>query len=222
MPNLKNDTVGLGYEGKAPMKRSIYDFVLQHPFPPLYQTFQSFGFLNNDKEEEDCLLESVRNLFIIKDYASDSEDKAEEDLIEKRVLDAVNLMLKFGYEPGKGLGTRIQGATNPVKLQPHTTTFGLGYVHSVQEYLDWESPVRKDYYPLPNPLPSLHQTFQSAGRVNVEVEGLTKSLGVLSLANIGGHSVNKEKEKAPMQSKEEGITTSTWIAAPSRPRRAFE
>lgn len=55
------------------------DFKLQYPLPSLYQTFQLIGFFKNILDEKEDLLESMKNLFIMKD----SPPGAREELVEE-------------------------------------------------------------------------------------------------------------------------------------------
>lgn len=71
----------------------------------------------------------------------------------------MSVMLSSGYELGKNLGTILQGIIEPIKLQCHSTIFGLRYAYSVQENLNCESLKVGIYYSLPKPLPLLHHTF---------------------------------------------------------------
>jgi len=44
-----------------------------------------------------------------------------------------NMMLKMGFEPGKGIGKRLQGDPNLVSIKGQRGTLGLGYSKPIKE-----------------------------------------------------------------------------------------
>nr|XP_009617788.1 uncharacterized protein LOC104110073 [Nicotiana tomentosiformis] len=74
----------------------------------------------------------------------------------------MSMILWLGYEPGRGLGPKLEGIAKPVQPRFQKTTFGLGYKYTSREFKDWTPPWSGFYYPLPKPIPHLHQTFRKA------------------------------------------------------------
>ncbi|KAK4737223.1 hypothetical protein R3W88_000920 [Solanum pinnatisectum] len=71
----------------------------------------------------------------------------------------IDMMAWFGFELGKGLGTNLQGIVEPIQPVRHSTTFGLGYKYTTEEWLDWQPPRDGYYYPLKKLIPPFHQSF---------------------------------------------------------------
>ncbi|KAK4721841.1 hypothetical protein R3W88_012074 [Solanum pinnatisectum] len=112
----------------------------------------------------------------------------------------------------------------PIQPVRHSTTFGLGYKYTTEEWLDWQPPRDGYYYPLKKPIPPLHQSFRSAGFMGGIIDGLQKELKGLSLTKEEGEGcnvvINEEEKGDPRRSDEAKISTSIWTSTPSRPRRA--
>ncbi|KAK4733722.1 hypothetical protein R3W88_007983 [Solanum pinnatisectum] len=133
-------------------------------------------------------------------------------------------MAWFGFDLGKGLGANLQGIVEPIQLVRHSTTFGLGYKYTTEEWLDWQ-PFREGYYySLKKPIPPLHQSFRSAGFIGGFIDELLEDMKGLSLIKEEGKGCNvvtNEEEKGdPRESDEAKISISIWTSTPSRPRRA--
>ena len=70
----------------------------------------------------------------------------------------VNVVLKHGFEPGKGLGMFVQGIVHPVNLYENFGTFGLGYmsntedIKKVKRHKKESWALTKSIPPLTNPL----------------------------------------------------------------------
>ncbi|KAK4723775.1 hypothetical protein R3W88_026554 [Solanum pinnatisectum] len=52
----------------------------------------------------------------------------------------IDMMAWFGFELEKGLGTNLQGIVEPIQPVRQSTTFGLGYKYTTEEWLDWHPP----------------------------------------------------------------------------------
>ncbi|KAK4708796.1 hypothetical protein R3W88_029721 [Solanum pinnatisectum] len=133
-------------------------------------------------------------------------------------------MMLFGFELRKGLGANIQGIVEPIQPVLHSTTFGLGYKYTTEEWLDWQPPRDGYYYPLKKPIPPLNQSFRSAGFMGGIIDELLENMKGLSLTKEEGKGynimINEEEKGEPRGSDEAKINISIWTSTPSRPRRA--
>ncbi|KAK4722013.1 hypothetical protein R3W88_012246 [Solanum pinnatisectum] len=133
-------------------------------------------------------------------------------------------MAWFGFELGKGLGANLQGIVEPIQPVQHSTTFGLGYKYTTEEWLDWQSPRDGYYYPLNKPIPALHQSFQSAGFMSGIIDVLLEDMKGLSLTKEEGEGcnvvINKEEKGDPRGDNETKISINIWTSTPPRPRQA--
>ena len=136
----------------------------------------------------------------------------------------IDMMAWFGFELGKGLGAKLQGIVEPIQPVRHSTTFGLGYKYTTEEWLDWRPPRDGYYYPLKKPIPPLYQSFRSAGFMGDNIDEISDDLKGLSLTKEEGKVcnvvINEEEKGGPSGSKEAKISVSNWTSTPSRPRRA--
>ena len=136
----------------------------------------------------------------------------------------IDMMAWFGFELGKGLGAKLQGIVEPIQPVRHSTTFGLGYKYTTEEWLDWRPPRDGYYYPLKKPIPPLYQSFRSAGFMGDNIDEISDDLKGLSLTKEEGKVcnvvINEEEKGGPSGSKEVKIRVSNWTSTPSRPRRA--
>ncbi|XP_049347507.1 uncharacterized protein LOC125812061 [Solanum verrucosum] len=136
----------------------------------------------------------------------------------------IDMMAWFGFELGKGLGANLQGIVEPIQPIRHSTTFGLGYKYTTEEWLDWQPPRDGYYYPLKKPIPPLHQSFRSTGFMGCIIGDLLEDMKGLSLTKEEGKGcnvvINEEEKGDPRGSNEAGISISIWTLTPSRPRRA--
>ena len=128
------------------------------------------------------------------------------------------------FQAWKGLGAELQGIVEPIQPVRHSTTFGLGYKYTIEEWLDWQPPRDGYYYPLKKPIPPLHQSFQSACFMGGSIDEISDDLKGLSLTKEEGKVcnivINEEEKGGPSGSKEAKISVSNWTSTPSRPRRA--
>ncbi|KAH0773787.1 hypothetical protein KY290_010924 [Solanum tuberosum] len=134
------------------------------------------------------------------------------------------LITWFGFDLRKGLGANLQGIVELIQLIHHSTTFGLGYKYTTEEWLDWQPPRDGYYYPLKKPIPSLHQSFRSAGFMGGIIVELLEDIKGLSLTKEEGKGynvvINEEEKGDPRGSSEAKISISIWTSTPSRPRWA--
>ncbi|XP_069150857.1 uncharacterized protein [Solanum lycopersicum] len=136
----------------------------------------------------------------------------------------IDMMAWFGFKLGKGLGAELQGIVEPIQPVRHSTTFGLGYKYTTEEWLDWRPPRDGYYYPLKKPIPPLYQSFRSADFMGGSIDEISDDLKGLSLTKEEGKVcnvvINEEEKGGPSGSKEAKISVSNWTLTPSRPRRA--
>ena len=118
----------------------------------------------------------------------------------------------------------MQGIVEPIQPGRHSTTFGLGYKYTTEEWLDWQPPRDRYYYPLKKPIPPLYQSFRSVGFMGGNIDEISDDLKGLSLTKEEGKVcnvvINEEEKGGPSGSKEAKISVSNWTSTPSRPRRA--
>ncbi|XP_069147092.1 uncharacterized protein [Solanum lycopersicum] len=123
-----------------------------------------------------------------------------------------------------GLGAQLQGIVKPIQLVRHSTTFGLGYKYTTEEWLDWQPPRDGYYYPLKKSIPPLYQSFRSAGFMGGSIDEISDDLKGLSLTKEEGKVctivINEEEKGGPSGSREAKISVSNWTSTPSKPRRA--
>ena len=67
-------------------------------------------------------------------------------------------MLKYGYQPGKGLGVYSQGIVDPITLLGNQGTSGLGYNQSKRNGDKAKNHKRIDWL-LPQPIPHISHSF---------------------------------------------------------------
>ncbi|XP_070040191.1 uncharacterized protein [Nicotiana tomentosiformis] len=134
-----------------------------------------------------------------------------------------SILMWLGYEPGKGLGPKLQGITEPIRPQYHGTTFGLRYEYNMQEYQDWTPLWHDSYYPLEQPIPPLHQTFRQTDVIwESEEDKVLADMRKLFLheEDIDCSAILEEEEEDPtIQRVREGAALKNWTAASSRARR---
>lgn len=122
------------------------------------------------------------------------------------------------------MGSELQGIVEPIQPVQHSTTFGLGYKYTNEEWLDWQPPKNGYYYPLKKPILSLHQSFRSAGFMKCFIDEILHDLKGLSLTKEEGKVcnvvINEEEKGSPSGRREAKISVSNWTSTPSRPRRA--
>lgn len=88
----------------------------------LYQIFHSSGFCDDDENEEGEILELLKGLFITENttFAPNRNDDTEAMVVymipEEKTWKNIGeeIMLRNGYEWGKGLGSRLQGIIEPI------------------------------------------------------------------------------------------------------------
>ncbi|KAH0646335.1 hypothetical protein KY284_034219 [Solanum tuberosum] len=133
--------------------------------------------------------------------------------------------IEFGFELGKDLGANLQGIVEPIQSVHHSTTFGLGYEYTTEEWLDWQPPRDGYYYPLKKPIPPLHQSFRSAGFMGGIIDELLEDKKGLPLTKEEGKvcnvMINEEEKGHPRGSSEAKININIWTSIPSRPHRAY-
>uniref|UniRef100_A0A3Q7HPC8 Uncharacterized protein n=1 Tax=Solanum lycopersicum TaxID=4081 RepID=A0A3Q7HPC8_SOLLC len=121
-------------------------------------------------------------------------------------------------------GAELQGIIEPIQPVRHSTTFGLGYKYTTEEWIDWQPPRDGYYYPLKKPIPPLHPSFRSADFMGGSIDEISDDLKGLSLTKEEGKVcnivINEEEKGGPSGSKEAKISVSNWTSTPSRPRRA--
>ncbi|KAH0666015.1 hypothetical protein KY285_027221 [Solanum tuberosum] len=136
----------------------------------------------------------------------------------------IDMMAWFGFELGKGLGANLQGIVEPIQPVRHSTTFGLGYKYTIEEWLDWQLPIDGYYYLLKKPIPPLHQSFRSTGFMGGLIDELLEGMKGLSLTIEEGKGcnfvINKEEKGDPRGSSEAKINISIWTSTPSRSHQA--
>ncbi|KAH0678309.1 hypothetical protein KY284_019394 [Solanum tuberosum] len=103
------------------------------------------------------------------------------------------MMAWFGFELGKGLGADLQEIVEPIQPVRHSTTFGLGYKYTTEEWLDWQPPRDGYYYPLKKPILPLHQSFRSAGFMGGLIDELLEDMEGLSLTKEEGKGCNVDQ-----------------------------
>uniref|UniRef100_A0A1S4AC81 G-patch domain-containing protein n=1 Tax=Nicotiana tabacum TaxID=4097 RepID=A0A1S4AC81_TOBAC len=69
-----------------------------------------------------------------------------------------SLMLRNGYEPGKGLGSSLQGIVNPIALFSKKNTFGLGFKPTSAD-IDRAKARKKNGWNLSKPIPHIAYSF---------------------------------------------------------------
>ncbi|KAH0639656.1 hypothetical protein KY285_036242 [Solanum tuberosum] len=130
-------------------------------------------------------------------------------------------MAWFGFELGKGLGANLQGIVEPIQPVRHSTTFGLGYKYTTEEWLDWQPPRDGYYYPLKKPIPPLPQSFRSAGFMDGIIDKVLEDMKSLSLTKEEGKGcnvvINEQEKEDPRGSSEAKININIWTSTPSRP-----
>ncbi|KAH0746076.1 hypothetical protein KY285_007733 [Solanum tuberosum] len=67
-------------------------------------------------------------------------------------------MLKYGYQPGKGLGLCSQGIVDPITLLGNQDTSGLEYKQR-ERYGDKAKNHKRTDWALPQPIPHISHSF---------------------------------------------------------------
>ena len=67
-------------------------------------------------------------------------------------------ILKYGYQPDKGLGVYLQEMVDPITLLGHQGTSGLGYKQSKRNG-DKAKNLKKIDWSLPQPIPHISHSF---------------------------------------------------------------
>ncbi|XP_019248765.1 PREDICTED: uncharacterized protein LOC109228037 [Nicotiana attenuata] len=70
-------------------------------------------------------------------------------------------MIRHGYKPGKGLGTSLQGITEPVTLAASEKLFGVVFQPTPADE-KWADKRKNNGWVLPQPIPHLYRTFALA------------------------------------------------------------
>lgn len=70
----------------------------------------------------------------------------------------INEMLKYGFEPGRGLGVSLHGIVHPICPRENMGTFGLG-IEPTAEDLKKAKERKKEIWSLPCPVPLLSKSF---------------------------------------------------------------
>ena len=87
----------------------------------------------------------------------------------------VSEMLNNGFVPGKGLGVKLQGITQPVSLPKNLDTFGLGFKPTAADVRKARK-LKKKAWVLPKPIPRLSRSFV---RPSIKKQSLAKMSGSL-------------------------------------------
>ncbi|XP_015161970.1 uncharacterized protein [Solanum tuberosum] len=128
-------------------------------------------------------------------------------------------MLKYGYQPGKGLGLSLQGIVDPITLIGNQGTSGLGYKQSKRNE-DKSKNHKGTDWALPQPIPHIYHSFikpqgpeMDVSFTHEDIEEVIKDLSQL-FCEVNMVQVGEGTSHADVQLVGSGFELSNWEATP--------
>ncbi|KAH0632954.1 hypothetical protein KY284_035740 [Solanum tuberosum] len=128
-------------------------------------------------------------------------------------------ILKYGYQPGKGLGLCLQGIVDPITLLGNQGTSGLRYNQTKRNGDKAKNYKRIDWV-LPQPIPHISHSFINPQGPELEasftheyIEEVIKDLSQL-FYEVNMVQVAKGTSHADVQLVGSGVELNNWEAAP--------
>ncbi|KAG5595571.1 hypothetical protein H5410_036803 [Solanum commersonii] len=128
-------------------------------------------------------------------------------------------MLKYGYQPGKGLGLCSQGIVDPITLLGNQGTSGLGFKQSKRNGDETKNHKRTDWA-LPQPIPHIYHSFikpqgpeMEASFTHEDIEEVIQDLSQL-FCEVNMVQVGEGTSHADVQLVGSGFELNNWEATP--------
>ena len=115
--------------------------------------------LSRRKSENEALVYQAFKVVVIKQVPEGSVISKPNMPIASVMV--VNELLKYGFEPGKGLRICLQGRAYPVSQRKSIGTFGLGYQPRVEAKMK-EKKKKTDVWSLTKPIQPIYKSFIKA------------------------------------------------------------
>jgi len=126
-------------------------------------------------------------------------------------------MLKYGYQPGKGLGLCSQGIVDLITLLENQGTSGLGYKQSKRNGDETKNHKRTDWA-LPQPIPHIYHSFikpqgpeMEASFTHEDIEEVIQDLSQL-FCEVNMVQVGEGTSHADVQLVGSGVELNNWEA----------
>ncbi|XP_027771374.1 uncharacterized protein LOC114076473 [Solanum pennellii] len=149
--------------------------------------------------------------------------KEGESIIQSCIFSSASMvatmMLKYGYQPGKGLGVYSQGIVDPITLLGNQGTSGLGYKQSKRN-VDKANNHKRIDWSLPQPIPHISHSFIKPQGPELKdsftleyIEEVIKDLSHL-FCEVDMVQVGEGTSHANMQLVGSGVELRNWEATP--------
>jgi len=135
-------------------------------------------------------------------------------------------MLKYGYQPGKGLGLCSQGIVDPITLSGNQGTSGLEYKQSKRNGDETKNHKRTNWA-LPQPIPHIYHSFikpqgpeMEASFTHEDIEEVIQDLSQL-VCEVNMVQVGEGTSHADVQLVGSCVELINWEATPFPIRKDF-